>query len=243
MLDKLLVADPNHSPRFFASADFAEHNSPITFLFCHMCDLMIRVLKQKPRTVRATAFAHKLKSLRPQPVKNGMDMVTVEMEMEHGGIVNIVSGWHLPNDAHALTVQSARIICADGMIDLDLDKQGLCELSTANGRQERGVLFRTFGADGSVTGGYGISSPARICELLRAASRGELSDAEWAEALSPFETGLWTVAAVEAAEQSLAEAARTADGVTHGTCVDVLALVEREGGGGGGAAAAAAAGP
>jgi len=31
MLDKLLVADPNHTPRFFASKDFAERNTPISF--------------------------------------------------------------------------------------------------------------------------------------------------------------------------------------------------------------------
>jgi predicted dehydrogenase len=29
MIDRLLVADPNHTPRFFSTADFAEKNSPV----------------------------------------------------------------------------------------------------------------------------------------------------------------------------------------------------------------------
>jgi hypothetical protein len=41
MLDKLLVADPNHEPRFFASPDFASKNSPISFLTVHMADAMV----------------------------------------------------------------------------------------------------------------------------------------------------------------------------------------------------------
>lgn len=38
MLDKLLVADPNYVPRFFASENFASENTPVSFLTVHMAE-------------------------------------------------------------------------------------------------------------------------------------------------------------------------------------------------------------
>ncbi len=79
-------------------------------------------------------------------------MVDTEVTFDTGGVANIVTGWHLPNAAHALTVERFRMYCADGMVDMELDKPGMCELNTPDGRTERHVLFRTFRADGTVGG-------------------------------------------------------------------------------------------
>jgi predicted dehydrogenase len=163
MLDKLLVADPNHEPRFFASSDFAEKNSPLSFLTVHMADAFLRIVKLKPTRVRAVAFSQKLPSLKPRPVR-GYDVCDTEVTFEGGGVAHIITGWHLPNTAHSITVQSSRMICTDGLIDLTLDASGTRDI-TVEGIIERNSLFRTFEADGTVTG-YGMSYPGRLFESI-----------------------------------------------------------------------------
>src|SRR5580765_4587205 len=54
MLDKVFVADPNHSPRFFASPDFASQNTPVSFLTVHMADALTQIVQLIPTRVRAT---------------------------------------------------------------------------------------------------------------------------------------------------------------------------------------------
>ena len=79
MIDKLLVADPNHSPRFFASPDFAEKNSPLSFLTVHMADAFLRIVDLKPVSVRASAWSQKLPGLKPISVK-GYDLCDTESD-------------------------------------------------------------------------------------------------------------------------------------------------------------------
>ncbi|MCC6738392.1 MAG: Gfo/Idh/MocA family oxidoreductase, partial [Planctomycetia bacterium] len=127
MIDKLLVADPNHSPRFFASADFAEKNTPISFLTVHMADALMKVVNLVPVRVRATGYAQKLPSLQPIAVQ-GYDTVDTEVVFQNGATAHIITGWAVPNSAHATTVQSGRLLCTDGVIDLGLDQPGLREI-------------------------------------------------------------------------------------------------------------------
>jgi len=56
MIDRLLVADPNHQPRFFSSADFAEKNSPVSFLTSHMADTFMYITRLKPLEVRSIGY-------------------------------------------------------------------------------------------------------------------------------------------------------------------------------------------
>ena len=159
MLDKLFVVDPNHSPRFFASPDFAEKNTPVSFLTVHMADALMKIINLIPVQVRATGYSQKLPSLKPIAV-NGYDLVDTEILFENGGVAHILTGWALPNTAHAITVQSSRMICSEGLIDMGLDTPGLREIH-ADGLIEVNPLFRNFEKDQSVTG-YGISSPGRL---------------------------------------------------------------------------------
>src|SRR5665647_329081 len=76
MLDKLVVVDPNHTPRFFASPDFAEKNTPVSFLTVHMADALLKIVNLIPVQVRATGYSQKLPSLKPIPVK-GYDLVHI----------------------------------------------------------------------------------------------------------------------------------------------------------------------
>src|SRR4029077_11695969 len=92
MLDKLLVADPNHSPRFFASPDFAERNTPVSFLTVHMADALMKIVKLVPTQVRATGYAHKLPSLKPISVR-GFDLVDTEILFANGALAHILTGW------------------------------------------------------------------------------------------------------------------------------------------------------
>ena len=223
MLDKLMVADPNHQPRFFASPDFAEKNSPISFLTVHMADALMSIVGLKPVSVRAGAWSQKLPSLEPIPV-DGYDLCDTEIRFEGGGAAHIVTGWHLPNAAHALTVQSARIICTEGVLDLGLDTPGYHELA-AEGIQERNPLFRNFEADGTVTG-YGMSRPGRIYQKLLRNRNNELSDAERDGLNDPVEQGFWTTVVLEAAELSLTNAPSGKDGAIVGGEVSIDQLLK-----------------
>lgn len=222
MLDKLFVADPNHTPRFFASPDFAEKNTPVSFLTVHMADALMKIVNLVPVQVRATGYSQKLPSLKPIAV-NGYDLVDTEIRFSTGATAHILTGWALPDTAWSTTVQSSRLICSDGMIDLGLDTPGLREIHR-EGIFEVNPLFRNFEQDNTVTG-YGISSPGRLYQQALALRNGKLSAADHDAAFSPMAWGFHTTLVLEAAEKSLAEGKRLASGATLGTTVDLPQLV------------------
>jgi predicted dehydrogenase len=225
MIDKLLVADPNHQPPFFATPNFAERNTPVSFLTVHMADALMKIVKLKPVEVRATGWSHKLPSLTPVAVK-GYDLCDTEIRFENGALAHVVTGWHLPNTAHALTVQSSRLICSGGMIDMGIDQPGVHEIHP-DGIFEINPLFRNFEKDGMVTG-YGISSPGRIYQRILAAHNGKLEAATRERMMTPVELGFYTSLVLEAAELSLKQGQVTAPGVTTGSPIDLKALLVRE---------------
>jgi predicted dehydrogenase len=225
MLDKLSVVDPNHTPRFFASPGFAEKNTPVSFLTVHMADALLKIVNLIPVKVRATGYSQKLPSLKPIPVK-GYDLVDTEILFETGAQAHIITGWALPNTAESITVQSSRIICSDGMIDLGLDTPGLREVH-AEGIFEVNPLFRNFEKDKTVTG-YGISSPGRLYQQILALRNGELSAAEREAAYDPMTLGFYTTLVLEGAEKSLAEGRKLPSGATLGSPVDLRKLAVRQ---------------
>ncbi len=225
MLDKLCVADPNHQPPFFASPNFAAQNTPISFLTVHMADALMKIVDLKPLQVRAIGYSHKLPSLEPIGVK-GYDLCDTEIVFENGAVAHIITGWHLPNTAHALTVQSSRLICTDGMIDLDLDCPGYHELH-AQGIAEINPLFRNFEKDGLVTG-YGMASPGRIYQKILASRNDSLHPAVRDQMMTANELGFFTSVVLEAAEESLQKGTSIADGVTSGITIDCRELIVRE---------------
>jgi len=225
MLDKLMVADPNHDPMFFATADFAEKNTPISFLTVHMADALMKIVNLTPVEVRATGYSQKLPSLSPIAVK-GYDLVDTEIRFKNGATAHILTGWHLPNTAHATTVQNSRMICSEGLIDLGLDTPGFYEMH-AEGLFQVNPLFKNFEKDGTVTG-YGISSPGRMYQKFLAAQRGELNDEIRASMMTPMELGFYTALVLEGAEASLDAGSEIADGVVAGGPVDLKALVTHE---------------
>jgi predicted dehydrogenase len=212
MLDKLMVADPNHRPPFFATADFCERNSPISFLTVHMADALLRIVGLRPVAVRATGWAQKLPSLEPL-ASSGYDLCDTEVVFENGATAHIITGWHLPNTAHANTVQSSRLICTDALIDLGLDTPGCREIVPA-GIAERNPLFLNFEPDGSVSG-YGMDHPGRIYQKFLRARNGHMTPEERAEMMSLFEVGFFATVICEAATTSL-KAGDTHNGVTRG---------------------------
>jgi predicted dehydrogenase len=222
MIDKLLVADPNHSPPFFASPNFAEQNTPVSFLTVHMADALMKIVGQVPVQVRATGHAHKLASLKPKGVK-GYDLVDTEIVFAAGAVAHVITGWALPNTAWSTTVQSGRLICSDGLLDLGLDMPGLREIH-ADGLSEVNPLFRNFEKDGVVTG-YGISSPGRLYQQILALRNGTFSPAAYEMASTPMRLGFYATLVLEAAEKSLAEGKKLATGVTQGQVVNLPDLV------------------
>jgi predicted dehydrogenase len=225
MIDRLLIADPNHQPRFFASEDFAEKNTPVSFLTVHMCDALIKIVNLKPIEVRTVGYSHKLPSLTPIAVK-GFDLCDTEILFDNGAFAHIITGWHLPNSAYANTVQSSRMVCSEGMFDLGIDKPGLSEIHP-DGIFEINPLFRNFEKDGTVTG-YGVSSPGRIYQKMLAARNGKLGDDVRASMMNPTSLGFYTSLVLEGAEESLDKGIQIAEGVTRGVPVDLKALLTRE---------------
>ena len=225
MVDKLLVSDPNHSPRFFASSQFAERNTPVSFLTVHMADALMKIVGLIPMQVRATGYAHKLPSLKPIAV-NGYDLVDTEIIFTTGAVAHILTGWALPNTAWSIAVQSARLICSEGLLDLGFDTPGLREIH-ADGVAEVNPLFRNFEKNGMVTG-YGISSPGRMYEQIMALRNGVMSEQERTAAATPMALGFYTTLVLEAAERSLAEGQRMSSGATLGKGINLDEMVRGE---------------
>ncbi len=228
MLDRLLVADPNHEPRFFSSPDFAARNSPVTFLTSHMADTFMHITRLRPVEVRAIGYRQKLPSLEPIAV-DGYDLVDTSVRFEGGVSCHIVTGWALPDTADCLTVQSARFVFSDGMLDLWDDHYGYREV-TASSMEQRNVLFRTFADDGTVSG-YGMDAPGRIVQAIRSFRDGELRADRVAQLRSPFELGLYTTLVCDCALASLAAGVAEDGGAVVGVPVDAPAfLADRIGG-------------
>jgi predicted dehydrogenase len=221
MLDKLSVADPNHSPRFFASPDFAEKNTPVSFLTVHMADVLMQIVGLKPVGVRATGYAHKLPSLTPIAV-NGYDLVDTEIVFDTGAAAHVLTGWALPNSAWSTTVQSGRLICSEGLLDLGLDTPGLSEIH-AEGIFEVNPLFRNFEKDQRVTG-YGIDNPGRLYQQMRAHRQGNFPAAELERVMSPMNLGFYATLVLEGAEKSLAEGEKVGTATTAGSQINLRKL-------------------
>jgi hypothetical protein len=191
----------------------------------HMADALMKIVNLIPIQVRATGYSQKLPSLKPIPV-NGYDLVDTEILFENGAQAHVITGWAVPNSAHSMTVQSGRIICSDGLIDLGLDTPGLREVH-ADGIFEVNPLFRNFEKDKTVTG-YGISSPGRLYQQILALRNGKLSAAEREAAFHPITLGFYTTLVLEGAEKSLAEGRKLPTGATLGPAVDLRKLTVQQ---------------
>ncbi len=225
MLDKLMVADPNHTPRFFASPDFAEKNTPISFLTVHMVDALMKIINLVPAQVRAIGYAHKLPALKPIPV-NGYDLVDTEVLFQGGEVAHVLTGWAVPNSAYAATVQSSRIICSEGVVDLGLDTPGLREIHP-DGIFEVNPLFRNFEKDNTVTG-YGMTNPGKMYQQILALRNGQLTKEAQAAAATPMALGFYTSLVLEAAETSLVAGRKLPTGATLGKSIDLGELTRQQ---------------
>jgi predicted dehydrogenase len=225
MLDKLMVSDPNHVPRFFATPDFASKNSPVSFLTVHMADAFMTITELKPLQVRAIGYKQKLPSLKPIAV-NGYDLVDTEILFENGGVCHIITGWAIPNTAHALTVQSARIIGSEGLLDLNLDMPGYHEI-LADGIFERNPMFRNFESNGLVSG-YGMRSPGQIIENILRFRNSRIPKEELDRLMDPFSLGFFTSLVCEGAHRSLENAVISKEGVVMGNPITLKDLLKQE---------------
>ncbi len=225
MLDKIFVVDPNHTPRFFASPNFAEKNTPVSFLTVHMADALMKIVNLVPAQVRATGYSQKLPSLRPIPVK-GYDLVDTEILFTTGALAHIITGWAVPNTAWSTTVQSSRMVCSEGLIDLAIDNPGLNEIH-ADGVTHVNPLFKNFNKNKTVSG-YGISSPGEMYEDILRLLNGNCSAEYMQSVLTPTALGFYTTLVLEAAEKSLLEGRKNSVGVTLGTTIDLKQLVTNE---------------
>ncbi len=220
MIDRLLVADPNHDPRFFSSPDFAEKNSPVSFLTSHMADTFMYITRLKPLEVRSIGYRQKLPSLSPIPVQ-GYDLVDTSILFEHGVFCHIITGWALPNSANSLTVQSARLLFSDCMLELWQDRYGYHEV-TEGGINDRNILFRNFEETGIVSG-FGMDCPGKIIENILRFRNRRIPDAELESLFSPFSLGFYTTLVCECAHASLSAGAALEEGVVVGGTIDVKA--------------------
>jgi predicted dehydrogenase len=227
MLDRLLVSNPNHEPRFFASADFAEKNTPVSFLTSHMADTFMTITGLKPLEVRATGYMQKLPSLAPIAVK-GYDLIDTEVLFEQGVLCHILSGWAIPDPANGLTVQTARLVFTDCVLDLWQEHYGYREV-TPKGIDDRNILFRNF--EENAVSGYGIDCPGKIIANILRFRNGKIGKAEQEALFSPLALGLYTTLVCECAHESLAKGREAGSGVVRGAPVDAEELLTQRIGG------------
>lgn len=222
MVDRLHVVDPNHEPRFFASDDFAEKNTPISFLTVHMADSLMRVVPLRPVAVRATGWRWKLPSLRPVAV-DGYDLCETEVRFENDGVARFVTGWHLPNTAPMVSMERTVTTCTDGRFEL-MHTCGYHDL-VHDAARDHHVLFqhRTAGGDYA---GFGMSVPGRWLQRFRDRRDGTL-DHDADALLDPFTAGFWPTVIVEAAHESLRAGEVTPRNATFGETVRVPELLRR----------------
>src|SRR5262249_39334528 len=132
------------------------------------------------------------------------------------------TGWALPNTAWSIAVQSGRLICSDGVLDLAMDMPGLREIH-ASGVNEVNPLFRNFDKSGAVSG-YGIGNPGRLYQQILAKRNGQPVHGENDEALLNF----YTTVILEAGEKSLAEGNKLKTGATIGEAIDLQKFVRAQ---------------
>jgi hypothetical protein len=190
-----------------------------------MADALIKIVNLLPLQIRANAYAHKLPSLKPIAV-SGYDLVDTEILFETGAVAHILTGWALPNTAWSTTVQSSRLICSEGLLDLGLDTPGLREIHS-EGISEINPLFRNFEKDKTVTG-YGISSPGRLYQKILAFRNGKLPTPEQEADSSPMTLGFYTTLMLEAAEKSLATGQKLPSGTTLGAAINLRDLASQQ---------------
>lgn len=222
MLDRLLVSNPNHKPRFFASADFAEKNTPVSFLTSHMADTFMTITRLRPLEVRAVGYKQKLPSLAPIAV-NGYDLIDTEVLFEEGVLCHIISGWAIPDPANGLTVQTARLIFTDCILDLWQEHYGYREV-TPQGIDDRNILFRNFEENGTVSG-FGMDCPGKIVTNMIRFRNGKIGQSERDALFSPLSLGLYTTLVCECAHVSLTEGKEAGKGVVRGATVDARELL------------------
>jgi len=221
MIDRLLVVDPNHEPPFFASADFAEKNSPISFLTVHMADSFMQVVGLRPTAVRATAWSQKLPALKPKSV-NGYDLCETEVVFENHGVARFVTGWHWPNTAPGLSNEWTRTICTDGVLEI-MYSAGLRDIAH-DGVTDPNILFQTTQSNGKVTG-FGMSVPGDLLNQFIGRRDNAITDAARHDMLDPMTLGFWSSVIVEAAHESLHRGRTSDNGVTRGVELSVNDLL------------------
>jgi hypothetical protein len=143
---------------------------------------------------------------------------------ERGALAHIITGWALPNTANCLTVQSARLLFSDAMLELWQDRYGYHEV-TAERIDDRNVLFRNF-EEGGLVSGFGMDCPGKVIRNIRRHRSGDMSPAEREELLSPMSLGFYTTLVCECAHASLAAAGSDEGGVVLGSTVEVRRFLE-----------------
>jgi hypothetical protein len=193
-----------------------------------MADTFMHITRLRPLEVRAVGYKQKLPSLAPISV-NGYDLIDTEILFEEGALCHIISGWALPDPANGLTVQTARLIFTDCMLDLWQEHYGYHEV-TALGIDDRNILFRNFEEKGLVSG-FGMDCPGKIIANILRFRNGKIGAAEKEEHFSPFTLGLYTTLVCECAHESLAKGKDLGSGVVRGVSVDTRGLLAQRIGG------------
>ena len=223
MLDRLLVSNPNHEPRFFRVGGFrGKEHSRLFPDVAHGRHLHAHHTSAASRSPRRRVQSRSCLRSRRSPV-NGYDLVDTEILFEEGALCHIISGWAPPGPANGLTVQTARFLFTDCMLDLWQGHYGYHEV-TPQGIDDRNILFRDFRRDGTVFG-FGMDCPGKILSAILRFRNGKIGAAEKEEYFSPFTLGLYTTLLCECAHESLAKGRDLGSGVVRGVSVDAQGLL------------------
>ena len=186
MLDRLLVSNPNHEPRSFASADFAEKNTPVSFLTSHMADTFMHITRLRPLksapsgTSRSCLRSRRSRQrLRPRRHRNPLRGRCALSHHLRLGAAGPRERAHRPDGAVSLHRLHARPVARALRIPR----------GDPPGHRRPQHSFQEFRRDGTVFG-FGMDCPGKILSAILRFRNGKIGAAEKEEYFSPFTLGL-----------------------------------------------------
>ena len=109
--------------------NWAGHSSPFWFIGVHKLDLVRWITGCEPVSV----FAHGRKGKLLESGLDTYDSVSAWIRFEDGFTCTIDVNWIIPNSFEALVNQGLRLVCSDGIVELDGQDRGLRYCSSNDG--------------------------------------------------------------------------------------------------------------
>ena len=158
-------------------AGWAAETSPFWFIGVHQFDLLRWITGREANSVLAHGQREKLPSLGIDT----WDAVTAHIQMDGGFTATVQASWVLPRGFDSLVNQGVRVVCTEGLVEIDAQDRGL-RYCTSEGGLTTANVYSAFdeerGAGRSVARGYFLDAVKdfyrNVAHLHAGGSRADL---------------------------------------------------------------------